>query len=533
MSPHIDENGVAALFEQRATPEAMAKVDSHVASCAPCRELLVQYAAMFADDDGTLGPTVATPPPNATPDGGAPAPGGDATASAIVAWVERLGPQRRVGSVLREKWRLDALIGSGGMGHVYAATHRNGRRGAVKILRAELASIPEVVERFLREGYVANRLQHPGAVAIVDDDQAEDGAPYLVMELLEGESVAERHEREERLPVGDVLAIADDTLDVLAEAHARGIVHRDLKPDNLFVTKDGTLKLLDFGIARVLEGLGLQGRSGTQAGATMGTPQFMPPEQARGEWEDVDARSDLWAVGATMFTLLSGVLVRDAPTPNLALLAAMTEPVRPIRQVAPWVPTAVARIIEQALAPEREARFADARAMQQAVRRAREALRSSGGGTLLDVPDAVPPPVNRPTRFGFSRPVALRGRSAVAALACAAGLATLVYGATRWDAARVPTPAAPLAETAAVRSASALQVSTAEPVAPRVTAKVVGPGTSTVPARAADTAAPRHHSPAPLTPRPPPAGAPTTAAILPLASPKPVVADTSPLDIRR
>lgn len=132
------------------------------------------------------------------------------------------------------------------------------------MLRPELAANPDVVERFLREGYVANRIGHPGTVAILDDDRAQDGAPFLVMDLLEGETFGERLDREGRIAVRDVLEISDRVLDVLIVAHAQGIVHRELKPDNLFITKDGTLKVLDFGIARILE-MRTNGDAGTQA----------------------------------------------------------------------------------------------------------------------------------------------------------------------------------------------------------------------------------------------------------------------------
>ena len=160
--------------------------------------------------------------------------------------------QGRVGATLRDKWRLDSLLGVGGMAAVYAATHRNGARGAIKILHAELAVDAGVRQRFLREGYAANTVAHRGVVKVLDDDVLEDGSVFLVMELLEGESLESRRERMGgRLPPPDVLSAADQLLDVLIAAHAKGIVHRDLKPDNVFVTTDGQVKVLDFGIAKL------------------------------------------------------------------------------------------------------------------------------------------------------------------------------------------------------------------------------------------------------------------------------------------
>src|SRR5262245_41452250 len=157
----------------------------------------------------------------------------------------------RVGETLHQKWRIDRLIEIGGMAAVYQATHRNGKKVAIKMLHPSLAAHADVRERFLREGYVANQVEHPGAVSILDDDITPEGLPFLVMELLEGESLDAWMSRVgEILPVGDVLAVADQVLDVLAAFHARNVIHRDIKPGNLFVTRAGIVKVLDFGLAR-------------------------------------------------------------------------------------------------------------------------------------------------------------------------------------------------------------------------------------------------------------------------------------------
>jgi len=158
----------------------------------------------------------------------------------------------RLGSTLREKYKLERLLGTGGMAAVYGATHRNTKRFAVKVLHPELSLHEDLRTRFLREGYIANSVGHPGAVAVLDDDVSEDGAAFLVMELLDGEpldSVA--HRLGPRLEPKVVIAIAAQTLDVLLAAHARGIVHRDIKPENLFLTREGEVKVLDFGVARL------------------------------------------------------------------------------------------------------------------------------------------------------------------------------------------------------------------------------------------------------------------------------------------
>jgi serine/threonine-protein kinase len=286
----------------------------------------------------------------------------------------------RVGTVLNEKWRLDALLGVGGMASVYAATHRNQKRAAVKLLHPGLSAEESIRQRFLREGYAANTVAHPGAVRVDDDDILEDGSAFLVMELLTGETLQARWERKgRRIDVRDVLAYADQLLDVLAAAHDKGIVHRDVKPDNLFVTSDGVLKVLDFGIAGLVDVAEGDSRA-TRMGSVMGTPAFMPPEQARARWELVDAQTDLWAVGATLFTLLTGEFVHGDGTGNELLARAITEHARAIGSVRADLPAPVAALVDKALAYDKADRWPDARAMQAAVREAHRAL--AGGGVM-------------------------------------------------------------------------------------------------------------------------------------------------------
>jgi eukaryotic-like serine/threonine-protein kinase len=272
----------------------------------------------------------------------------------------------RLGMVLNGKWRLDEIIGIGGMATVYAAMHRNQKRAAVKMLHTELSIEETVRTRFLREGYMANTVDHPGAVMVFDDDIAEDGSAFLVMELLEGETVQERLARDGALPLPDVLYIALQVLDVLVAAHEKGIVHRDLKPDNLFITRTGEIKLLDFGIARVRQ-LPIVGVSTTATGLFMGTPAFMAPEHARGMWNEVDSRSDLWSLGATLFTLLSGTFVHDSETPMDTLVLAITRPAAPVRDAMSDIPELLAEVIDKALAYRKEDRWEDARSMRSAL----------------------------------------------------------------------------------------------------------------------------------------------------------------------
>jgi serine/threonine-protein kinase len=286
----------------------------------------------------------------------------------------------RIGTTLKGKWRLDRVLGVGGTAAVYAATHRTGRQYAVKIIHPQLMIDDSLRDRFFREGYVVNRIGHPGVVAVLDDDLSEDGSIFLVMELLEGENIDAFATRfGGRLPEGDVLHIVERVLDVVAAAHAQGIIHRDLKPENVFCTTDGRIKVLDFGIARLAE---LGASSATRTGWVMGTPGYMPPEQARGRWAEVDARSDIWAIGATMYNLLTGRPVHFARTANELLLAAMNAIAPPIRRVQSTVPSDVAAIVDRALQSDRSARFPDAKTMQAAVRDAMDKHPSSsfGGG---------------------------------------------------------------------------------------------------------------------------------------------------------
>lgn len=320
--------------------------------------------------------------------------------------------EARVGEVIA-KWRLERLIGAGGMAAVFEASHPNGSRVAIKILHPDLAGVEELRERFLSESYAANRVAHAGTVAVRDEGTTEDGAVYLVMDLLRGRTVAERLARsDEPFSVGEVLEIAWQLLDVLAQAHDRGIVHRDIKPENVFLTHDGHVKLLDFGIAQV--GSARQRRA-VQPGTTLGTPAFMPPEQALGHWEELDGRSDLWSLGATMYLLMSGTPVRESGSATEQLLGAMTRPVPSLGDRAA-LPRSVVAVVDRALCFERAGRFPDAWSMQLAVRAALEELSppvlritlppSSVEPMALSVPPPSAEEPSRLPRLGSLRPVA-------------------------------------------------------------------------------------------------------------------------------
>jgi serine/threonine protein kinase len=342
---------------------------------------------------------------------------------------------QKVGSTLLGKWRLDALLGVGGMAAVYAATHRNGARGALKILHREQSADDNVRSRFLREGYIANKVEHPGAVRVLDDDVAEDGRAFLVMELLAGQPLNERAATMGgKLPLEEVLLATDQLLDVLAAAHDRAIIHRDVKPENVFLCDDGRVKVLDFGIARLREAEGERpelAMSTTHAGIPMGTPAFMSPEQARGRCDLVSPQSDIWSVGATLFTLLSAQLVHRERTVSEVLAATFLKPARSLGDAVPGAPRLVVALVDRALALRPEERWSDARAMQAALRDAYRRIIGVPIPVVLPVVHAGEGPRRSSTPpietvpFILSSPPRRHtvGRSALAALGFVAGFA--------------------------------------------------------------------------------------------------------------
>ncbi len=277
----------------------------------------------------------------------------------------------RVGTIIGGKWRVDGLLGSGSMAAVYAVTHRNGARAALKILHPSLCADPGVCERFLGEGYLANSVKHSGIVRVLDDGITDDGCVFLTMDLLEGETLeALRQRRGGRVPIVEALDLGDRLMDVLSAVHAAGIIHRDLKPQNVFVCHDGTLKLFDFGVARVFDRLAESKLS--IVGLVLGTPSFMSPEQALGLRDKVDHRSDIWSVGATLFTALTGETVHLGANLQAKLRAAATAHARSIAMVMPCLHPAVVHVIDTALRFKKEDRWQSTDAMRRALCEARE-----------------------------------------------------------------------------------------------------------------------------------------------------------------
>lgn len=301
----------------------------------------------------------------------------------------------RVGMVLDEKWTLEKLLGSGGMGAVYAARHRNGARSAVKVLHPDLGRVPDVRERFLREGYAANKVDHRGVVKVLDDDTVKTGPlaglVFLVMELLEGESLDERSKRRPPLNERELLEVIDAVLEVLEVAHGNGVIHRDLKPENLFLARDEDgrvrVKVLDFGLARVADAAQI-----TNSGRAIGTPSFMSPEQAAGSPDAIDQRTDIFALGSTLFQLISGRRIHEADNIVHLVLKMASLPAPPLKEVMPSVSDGFAKVVNRALAYEKDNRYPDARSMRVDIQAALDALppTPSSLGTVRTVSDAPP-----------------------------------------------------------------------------------------------------------------------------------------------
>jgi eukaryotic-like serine/threonine-protein kinase len=269
------------------------------------------------------------------------------------------------GQTLYGKWKVERLIGVGGTAAVLQARHRNGRRAALKVLHPHLASHERTRERFLREGRLANLVSHPGVVAVLDDFMTDEGSAVLVMELVEGQTLAAMaKEAGGSLDATEVVAAACAVLDILATAHDVNVIHRDIKPENILLSSTGTHKLADFGLAALGHELGML----TGTNAALGTPAYMSPEQARGDSLQMDARTDIWGLGATMFTLLTGRYLHASSAPKNLVVAAATEQVPSVASIAPDMYAPLSRIVDRAVRTNKEERWPNARAMLAELR---------------------------------------------------------------------------------------------------------------------------------------------------------------------
>jgi serine/threonine protein kinase len=312
------------------------------------------------------------------------------------------------GFMLGGKYRVDRVLGKGGMGMVVAATHVElGERRAIKFMLSDLKGRVGAVERFMREARSAARLKSEHVVKIHDVGRFDTGEPYMVMEYLEGEDLGALLEQQRQLPPHTAVAYLLQALEALAEAHAAGIVHRDLKPANLFVAKDSeglpSLKVLDFGISKLTdEGEGALAL--TRTTVAMGSPLYMSPEQMRSA-KTVDARTDIWSIGIILYELLTGQgpFLADTIT-ALCSLVLQTEPPPPVAPNAS-IPDALKAVVMRCLSKDREQRYANVEQLaaalvpfagpdgERSLRRIRHALNASATGRAAVEPVATSMPL--------------------------------------------------------------------------------------------------------------------------------------------
>jgi serine/threonine-protein kinase len=331
------------------------------------------------------------------------------------------------GDLLAGKYRVERVLGVGGMGIVVAARHEQlEQRVAIKFVRDDALGNDEAVARFLREARAAVKLRSEHAAKVLDVGTLESGAPYMVMEYLEGADLGAILVERGPLPVSSVAEYVVQACEAVAEAHAAGIVHRDLKPQNLFLAATvgggARVKVLDFGVSKTLSTTGSGGGALTQTRSMLGSPLYMSPEQMRSS-RDVDARSDVWALGVVLFELLTRRWPYEAETMPELVLKVVTEPPQSLAELRPDVPAAMVDIVERCLKKEPGERFANAAELALAlepfappesritVERARMAMGSTGRGPMVSSPalnvataeTSAPRPALTPAAWGSGK----------------------------------------------------------------------------------------------------------------------------------
>jgi eukaryotic-like serine/threonine-protein kinase len=276
----------------------------------------------------------------------------------------------REGDLLAGKYRVEKVLGIGGMGIVVAARHEQlDQRVALKFVREEALGNEEAVERFLREARSAVKLKSEHAAKVLDVGTLESGAPYMVMEFLEGSDLGAVLAERGPLSIEEACDYVVQACEAVAEAHATGIVHRDIKPQNLFLALSvggaPRIKVLDFGVAKSLVSSGGSGGL-TQTRSMLGSPLYMSPEQMRSS-RDVDARSDVWALGVVLFELLTRRWPYEAETMPELCLKVVTEPPMSLAELRPDAPPGLVEIVAQCLEREPDRRFANAAELSTAL----------------------------------------------------------------------------------------------------------------------------------------------------------------------
>jgi serine/threonine-protein kinase len=406
-------------------------------------------------------------------------------------------------------YEVRSLLGEGGMGAVYVAEHPLiGRKVAVKVLKRAFAEDATLVQRFLNEARAANAIHHANIIEILDAGTLDDGLPYLIMELLEGESLGSRLRRAGRLGAGDAIEIACQAASALTAAHAKNIVHRDLKPDNLFLVRDRDVavpervKVLDFGIAKLQKEL--SGPVHTNTGSILGTPPYMSPEQCRGVSEEIDHRSDVYSLGIILYEMICGrpPFTSQGFGDVLMMQMAMVPP--PPSSLNPEIPPPLERTILRALEKRREDRFAtmadfhaelSAQRTQSGLSRGSLSEADALKPTLAPSPPVGEKVVTTPVPARSRRPVLLGG-------AALAGAAVVIVALSLGSRGR-EVPTAPSPERVAAPSPAATPPPPAAE-APRPAPAPVVDGTA-APARVVEAKAPvRRRPPRAKAPEPAP-----------------------------
>ncbi len=294
--------------------------------------------------------------------------------------------QIEAGTVFEGRYRIERVLGAGGMGEVYVASHTAlERKVAVKRLHAQYTSDPDVVQRFIQEAKLAASIGHDNICEVIDIGTTDDGAPYLVMPILEGCTLCELLDSTPRFPIKRLADIICQTLSALQAAHGARIVHRDLKPDNIFITSYGDredfVKLLDFGISKILDQDSVSQL--TQTGTVLGTPYYMAPEQARGA-RQIDQRVDIYAMGVILYEGLTGTRPYEGHSYNEIMFKILAEPFHTPRVVDPSVPPAIERVVLKAMSKDPDERYENAEAMRDALK---TALLETG--TRISTPPAL------------------------------------------------------------------------------------------------------------------------------------------------
>jgi serine/threonine protein kinase len=385
-----------------------------------------------------------------------------------------------LGQLVADKYRMVRRLGQGGMGAVYEAQHTLlKRRFAIKLLRAEFATNPEMLARFRREAQAAGRIESDHVAAVVDFGVTADGNPYIVMEYLDGADLGGVIEREGTLSLPRAVSLIEQACQGVAAAHAGSIVHRDLKPGNLFICQkpDGReqLKVLDFGVAKLGANLGDESTI-TNTGGVVGTPCYMSPEQARGD-QRIDHRTDIYSLGAVLYEALSGHKAHTGSSYNQIIYEIISRAPVPLAELRPDLPRALASVVECAMAKQPADRYPTASEFAQALMRASKS-EPAAGLTAASAALASTEPTRGPSRVSPGNPLVAaglapntrleavvastvrprRGRWVVAvmlggSLACVA----LLVGRLVWtgpDAEGAPVPSWPVASTFLTRPGS-------------------------------------------------------------------------------